>query len=79
MKQIRNKHDLLKDFNDELDCYVYLANIVNLLDRLNLKNLDMTNQIKSCYEVLVQNNYLSKKELYYLNAWIKDCNSFYVK
>ena len=77
--QIRNKHDLIKDFNDELDCYVYLANIVNLLDNLNLKKLDITNQIMCCYEVLIKNNYLSKKELFYLKAWIKDCNSFYVK
>jgi len=71
MMHIRNEHNLMDDFQQEVVGYLNNAKIVELLYDLSLTgNLD--NDLNICYEELVSKNFLKKEELTLLNAWLKD-------
>ena len=72
--QERNKHDLIKDFEDEVSGYKNNFNIMNRL--INLKLKPGTKNIKYnmtlCYKELIKMKIIDKKELKLLKYWFLD-------
>lgn len=72
--QERNNHDLLKDFESEIPCYLQVEKVVAVLDNLKLRN-DYEFNLLEVYRTLIKNNFVHEKELDILKAWLKDVNS----
>ena len=76
MFQNRNMHNLAKDLKDEMPLYKDVNKAYEILKNLNLKK-DKKNYLKNLlksYQSLIKNNIFDKKELLFLNSWIKDLN-----
>ena len=74
MKQIRNVHNLFDDLEQEMPLYNDVFNAFKILRSLNLKKGSkyyLKNLVKS-YEALIKQKIFDKKELIYLNAWVRD-------
>jgi hypothetical protein len=69
--QKRNEHDLMKDFIDEIECYVNVERVVDILDRITLTGEPRVD-IKIIYQELCENKIVKRSELSALDAWIKD-------
>jgi len=76
--QERNAHDFMKDFSDEIDCYLQIKKIVRILDETSL-NGGMQHKLLCLYEALVEQGIVSRQELVYLESWIKDFNKMQPK
>ena len=74
MFQKRNFHNLLNDFDQEMPMYLNNKNIFNILNNLKYKKNEKNYlwNLKLAYKSLVKNNFISKSELSFLNAWISD-------
>jgi hypothetical protein len=74
MEQVRNAHDLMRDFHDEVPGYLNNAAIGELLTSLNLKAgiAHLGDNLRACYERLVTSDILDKRELSLLDAWLGD-------
>lgn len=78
--QIRNPHNLLSDFKDEIPGYLNNAKIAEILERLKLQYSDMSARsvcanMRRCYSALVLSKILPRAELVTLDAWIRDIKS----
>jgi len=73
--QERNYHDLMKDFESEVPCYLYTEKLVKLLDSLQLSK-DPSFNLITIYTALAENGICDKAELEILNCWIKDINTY---
>ena len=69
--QERNRHDFMKDFNEELDLYLRVNNLIELLDSLTLKG-SVNNMLYSTYEHLVKNGFFQTQELKILEMWLSN-------
>ncbi len=69
--QDRNPHDLIKDFEDEVDGYLNNHKIVEALTKLELGENIFDNMVL-CYYELVELGVLPEKELKHLNQWMND-------
>ena len=77
--QNRNVHDLLDDFNLEYPVYKYTKIFNNILYNIKLsnkKNYMLINFFK-CYNQLVNEKILEKKELDLVYRWTNDISKFY--
>jgi hypothetical protein len=78
MFQARNRHNLIKDFTDEISGYLNNAIIIELLNDTGLS--DNPNRIgtnmRICYERLVEANIIPKEELHLVDLWLKDIKEF---
>ncbi len=74
VKQIRNSHDLIDDFKNEVDGYIRIDKLVNGLKRLKLKPglKNINKNLILCYQFLIKNQFLNKKEMSILRLWIND-------
>ena len=72
--QERNVHDIMKDFEQEIDGYLLNAKICDDLSGIQLKTgtKSMFYNLRVCYEKLVQQQYIEDNELDLLEAWIAD-------
>lgn len=72
--QERNDHNLLKDFQDEIDGYLNNQKIVNLLKELNLKSGvdNIGENLYECYSKLVEDAIIPEKELRLVENWLED-------
>ncbi len=76
--QIRNYHNFFKDFLDEIPVYLNSKKIIEILYSLKLtagENKIMEN-LFLIYSKLIQKKIFPKKEMVYLNAWLKDLKKF---
>ncbi len=73
--QNRNVHDLMKDFYDEIECYLNVEKVVNILDNLKLEG-DPKIDIKIIYNELYKNSIVKEYELLALDAWIGDISTY---
>jgi hypothetical protein len=72
--QDRNEHDILENFEDEVELYLYSGAIINDLISLNIRNLNFSQQLVVCYQVLKSNGVITDSEFEILEAW----NSFFI-
>lgn len=75
--QERNEHDLMRDFEDEVPGYLHNEAIAKALDSIHLaKSLgSIFENLRKCYEALIDINLISEKELPLLDAWSDDFRS----
>lgn len=69
--QERNQHNLLSDFSDELDCYMNIKPIVNMLDSLILDD-EPTRNLELVYNELTRQGFVPAEEKKRLLAWMSD-------
>jgi hypothetical protein len=74
MRQERNEHNLLRDFEDEIPGYLHNAEICEALGALQLKpgSENIGENLKVYYEKLVNMKLVGMEELDLLNAWLGD-------
>jgi hypothetical protein len=74
MRQERNVHNLLRDFNDEIPGYLHNSEICEALESLPLESgvEKIGDNLKACYEKLVSMSLISREELQLLDAWLED-------
>jgi hypothetical protein len=72
--QDRNDHDLTLDFSDEVQGYLNNNSISETLVNLTLKPgvENIPDNMRLCYESLVRQKILDKRELLRLDAWLDD-------
>lgn len=77
MRQERNEHDLMRDFQDEVPGYLNNEAICRALDDLQLQAgvENLLDNLVKCYEELARMQILSTDELPLLAAWIQDIQS----
>lgn len=69
VKQIRNKHDLLKDFKDEYQMYINFRGVISALNSCNIRG--EKEDILILYESLIKKKIVGRKELKSLEIWCK--------
>ncbi len=69
--QERNPHDLMKDFRDEIECYLNVRSIVDVLDAMSFIG-DFNKDLFVLYCMLVQERFVNEQELGILEAWLND-------
>ncbi len=78
--QNRNVHDLFNDYQQELPIYQNSTKILKMLQKLNFSK--DKNDLEKCmiksYKLMIKLKLINKKELKFLNAWIKDINNITV-
>lgn len=74
MRQERNEHNLLQDFEDEIPGYLHNTRICEALEALPLEpSLEkIGNNLRICYEKLVSMSLIGCEELKLLDAWLED-------
>ncbi len=79
MFQKRNKHNLYKDFEDEIGIYLNNKKIVNSILNVDLKSGEKNylSNILICYKILIKKKFIHQNELKYLKAWLSDIKKFY--
>ncbi|MBN1566185.1 MAG: DUF288 domain-containing protein [Anaerolineae bacterium] len=72
--QERNEHNLIKDFESEVEVYLHTKPIVDLLARS--KDLgDPLAALRTVYETLVGQRFVQPEELAICKAWVNDCQT----
>ena len=76
MHQKRNPHNLQEDFKDEVPGYLNNAKIATILSKLKLSQgqFEIGENLRSCYQLLVNKGIMDFKELDLVNTWIEDVN-----
>jgi hypothetical protein len=72
--QIRNEHNLLVDFKEEIDCYLGSEQFWNTLLEIPSGELgeSLESALIACYTRLCSSGFFPQKELSLLQAWIND-------
>ena len=76
--QLRNPHNLMRDFEGEIQGYLRNNEIAETLHNLPLREglSNLKGNLRKCYEVLVKRGVFPSEELVLLDFWIKDCERF---
>ncbi|HUW19325.1 MAG TPA: STELLO glycosyltransferase family protein [Sedimentisphaerales bacterium] len=74
VRQERNEHNLLRDFNDEIPGYLHNGEICEALEALPLEaGVEKTaDSLKLCYEKLISMSVTGCQEAELLDAWLED-------
>ncbi len=72
--QDRNEHNLMKDFNDEIPGYQRNNELVQVLQDTSLKAGEefVGENLLTCYEALVRQDFFPEHELELVHAWLED-------
>lgn len=75
--QDRNFHDLMRDFHDEIPGYELNRRIVEILENVDLKSglEEVSENLKRCYESLVESDVFPEAELKLVDAWLADLHN----
>lgn len=75
--QERNAHDLLADFEDEIEGYKNNLKIIQGLKELKLHTQEnkIYENLMTCYRFFVDEGYIKREEIFLLEAWTKDCKA----
>jgi hypothetical protein len=74
--QERNIHDLMKDFKDEVECYLNTRKVINVLQGLHFSD-DPSDNLALAYQGLDKDQLISSDELLILDAWRSDFEKIY--
>lgn len=69
--QERNEHDLMRDFRDEIECYLNVRPIVDTMDAMNFSG-DLNEDILLLYRKLAQEGFIKEQEVEMVEAWLAD-------
>lgn len=69
--QDRNDHDYMVDFKDEVEVYLSVEKLVEVLSSIELHG-DMTSRIRVVYVALINAGIVKPRELKILDAWLLD-------
>jgi hypothetical protein len=77
VRQLRNDHRLMKDFEDEISGYLHNRRIGEALQAVQLTPgvEHIPANLRRCYETLVENQWVGEQELQLLDAWNHDIAS----
>jgi len=67
--QVRNVHNFMRDFEQELDLYLKTERLLNTMDSLELKGSQKV-MLRTVYEKLVKDGFFKKEELSILEEWL---------
>ncbi len=72
--QKRNDHDLMRDFRDEVQGYLHNSAICDSLGGLQLLSgvERMSENLRACYQELIQMSVIDERELDLVEAWLAD-------
>ncbi len=70
-RQLRNEHDLMRDFEQEIECYLHVKPVIKALEDLKLTSSARDN-LWLVYTRLVDDELVKKEELNYLQMWLED-------
>lgn len=72
--QIRNEHNLMRDFQDEIPGYLNNSAIGQILERLDLKagSEHLGDNLRISYQELIKLGLIDQRELVLLDAWLRD-------
>ena len=68
--QKRNPHDLLKDFESELPCYLLADKVMTIAREAVSSAKQMPDNLVMVYQALSRENIVSEKELEVLHSWL---------
>lgn len=69
--QERNFHDLMKDFKEEVECYLNTRKVINILQGLVFQKIPLDN-LALAYLSLHKDHLIGSDELSILDAWCRD-------
>lgn len=72
--QVRNPHDFMKDFKDEIPCYLYADKVADIVKRAISPQKSVSENLYLAYQALVKEKIVAPEELIPLKAWIEDMN-----
>ena len=70
--QERNDHDLMNDFNSELEMYTNMEEIFQIIFESCKSTNSIIDNLTNCYSSLCKNNFVKDKENTILNIWLND-------
>jgi hypothetical protein len=73
--QDRNPHDLMKDFSQEIECYLFPKKIISIVSGVIDSKHSVEKNLQLAYESLVIEGILDAKELGLLELWLLDLKS----
>jgi len=68
--QERNEHNLMKDFNQEVEGYLKNTFICKKLEELDLNNLSILECLIKCYGLLIEESIVDSNEMKLIELWI---------
>lgn len=72
--QKRNYHDLMKDFMDEVEVYLNVKRVVDIIESINYSE-NVFNNLLLVYQELCKANIVKSDEMTLLKSWISDFRS----
>ncbi|MBX9704395.1 MAG: STELLO glycosyltransferase family protein, partial [Silvanigrellaceae bacterium] len=72
VEQMRNEHDLFKDFLDEVGMYVNSARFIKDVQQWNSEESLLDLKMLNLMGYLIDRGYFKKEELAFVKAWIAD-------
>jgi hypothetical protein len=72
--QLRNEHNILRDFKEEIPGYLNNNLLVQTLEKLELKTgeKNIYDNLLKCYEAIIELGLIEEKEMELLQAWCSD-------
>ena len=67
--QERNEHNLMNDFNQEVEGYLKNSFICKKLEDLDLNNLSISECLIKCYELLIEQSIVDSNEMQLIEFW----------
>ncbi|KAK3577024.1 hypothetical protein CHS0354_003093 [Potamilus streckersoni] len=75
VRQDRNPHNLLKDFDAENDLYMRSKVLINLLSELSSTNSSLG--LQQLYEELYKRGYIESEDVKFIHAWVKTVEAIF--
>jgi hypothetical protein len=70
--QKRNPHNYLKDFENEIPCYLYPEQVIDVVSDIVQTGASISDNLYSAYEALEKKGITIKQEVNLLYEWLKD-------
>jgi hypothetical protein len=72
--QVRNAHNLMNDFKNEINCYTQIDSLIETIESCKLSG-NPFKDIKDMYQALIERSIVEDKELAAIEAWVLDLKS----